>query len=109
MRTMKPTPLRNAAGKAVGVLRGKTLYKRAFLSKHLFRSIMGGAWGIDYGVLFSLPEDGDIEIEELENRVQYTATVKDWKENGIVKHFKQGTTDHYTQVFLPLSQFTIHE
>lgn len=109
VKSKKPhTPIYLPNGRYVGTLIGKVFNKRAKKSVHLFRKIgEHGSWGIDYEVLFAqLPENGIIRIEETEEFKFYEASVKLWKEKGHILHFKEGTTDHYTQIFLPLEYFT---
>jgi len=58
----------------------KTLRKRVFWSKHLFK--IGREWGIDYAMLAQLPEDATIVLEEMENRRWYWLTKKEIEEKG---------------------------
>lgn len=95
-------------GKIAGKLQGKIFHKLAKKSKHLFRKL--NAWGVDYEVLNTkLPSDAVIDVFETEERLHYRTTVKHFKEVGTVLHFKEGTRDHYTQVFLPLSEWETGE
>lgn len=101
------TPLYTADGKLVGVLKGSTLHKTVRGSKHKFRSVGdNGSWGIDYDVLFKkLPERGLVYINDEESGTLYMGRVSQWKDYGIVMHFKEDTVDHYVQVFLPVEYF----
>lgn len=107
MSRVAPRRVTTRNGLLVGILKGSVLYKRTLASKHLYRKVGShGSWGIDYDVLFKqLPERGAVHINEQENHVLYTVKNAKWRENGEILHFKEGTTDHYTQVFLPLEYF----
>lgn len=98
-------------GRYVGFLKDGVFRKKVYASKHLFRTIgPTGAWGIDYNVLFKeIPEGSVMRVGDFEERKLYEATAKRWREEGVVLHFKEGTKDHYTQVFLPLEAFTVSE
>ena len=90
-------------GYTVGFLEGNVLRKKAKDSIHRFRAIGDlGSWGIDYDVLHSLPDTTIVEITEEEKFVLYRQNVGNIKKYGVIKHFKEGEIDHYTQVFLPL-------
>lgn len=104
---MEKLTIEAANGNLIGTLRGNVLTKQAKKSIHMYRSIGArGSWGIDYDALHNkLPERCVIRIEEREEGITYQATAANWMLNGIVKHFKEGTKDHYTQVFLPLAYF----
>jgi hypothetical protein len=91
-------------GTKVGLYENGILKKKAWKSKHLFKKM--NAWGIDYGILHDRLKDDDfIQVYEQEEAVVYRTTVKNFKDNGTVLHFKEGTKDHYTQVFLPLPKW----
>lgn len=104
---MAGTALRTQDGRLVGVLKGNVLHKSVQMSKHLFRAIGArGSFGIDYDVLFEeLPERSSIYITDTESKSVYMTPAARWRENGEIKHFKEGSKDHYTQVFLPLEYF----
>ena len=104
---MESTPILTKDGKRVGTLKGSVLYKYVNKSKHLFKSIGdNGSWGIDYDVLFKkIPERGSVYIQDNDDHILYMVKVGQWKEYGHIKHFKSGTDDHYTQVFLPIEYF----
>lgn len=106
MNTAKP--IKTPDGHLVGLLRGGVLKKIAKKSRHLFKKYGdNGSWGIDYDVLHSKElERASVYIEEQEEHILYMARASQWKEHGHIMHFKQGTTDHYTQVFLPIEYFT---
>lgn len=96
-------------GNLIGYFKGNTLFKKVQGSKHRFRKIGDrGSCGIDYDALHTdLPERAAIEIYDSEEEVKYLATAARFKEYGTILHFKEGTADHYTQVFLPVEYFDV--
>lgn len=104
---MTTTELKTKDGRLVGILKGSVLYKRVKGSKHKFNAIGdNGSWGIDYDVLMNqLPQRCSVYITDTENQTIYMAPASRWKDYGEIKHFKEKTQDHYTQVFLPLEYF----
>jgi hypothetical protein len=106
---MESQTIRTKTGMAVGTLKGNILHKRIRSSKHLFRSIgEKGSWGCDYSILYDeLPEKGVVRLIDQDHQKIYQTTVALWKEKGITRHFKQGTVDHNTQVFLPVEFFDV--
>lgn len=102
-----PVPMYAKNGNYVGTLVGNILKKQVRGSVHKFRAIgENGSWGIDYEILHAkLKPTMTVRIIDTEARMLYQTTVKKWIEQGSIKHFKEGTTDHYTQVFLPLEFF----
>lgn len=107
-KRQKSLVLFTKSDKRVGVLKGKTFFKEAYESRHLFKKLGArGSWGIDYGILFKkLPEDGYVYIREYDKKILYMVSNRTWKDQGTVMHFKEGTADHYTQVFLPRELFS---
>lgn len=104
---MEAVQLKTKDGRLVGTLKGMVFAKTVQGSKHLFRKIgANGSWGIDLEVLTKqLPERASVRITDTENGILYMASVARWKEYGEIKHFKEETIDHYTQIFLPLEYF----
>lgn len=96
-------------GHTVGHLNGHLFTKRVSASVHKFRAIgENGSWGIDYKVLHDqLPDVCAIEVHDKETGNIYKTTKAVYKEKGVVRHFKEGSIDHYTQVFLPLEHFDV--
>lgn len=92
------------SGILVGKLEGKVFRKVVQSSKHLFKSIESGCWGMGNDVLKELPADGVIRILDREDMTVYEVSVAEFKEKGTVKQFKK-EADHGVQVFLPLSHF----
>lgn len=93
--------------KKIGTLENGVFTKEALKSKHLFRVL--DAWGIDSQTLSWLPAGTSIVIHELEEKKTYRTTKETFVQNGEYYHFKNGRTDHQTQLFLRRSFFTIEE
>lgn len=104
---MTGTPIKTKDGTQIGTLKGAVLYKYVKKKRHLFRSIGAhGSWGIDYDILMNqLPERGSVYIKDEDDGILYMVTNARWREHGEILHFKKGTDDHNTQVFLPLEYF----
>lgn len=101
------TVIRSKNGKKAGVLKdGKyTSFRKE--SVHLFRKL--DAWGIDYDILYSLPEQCSVQVASSESGRTYKTTKEEFVTKGTVYHFKQGTIDHSVQVFLPLTYWKVTE
>lgn len=104
---MEKRTIEAANGNLIGTLRGNVLTKQVKKSVHMYRSIGArGSWGIDYDALHEkLPERCVIRVEDREEGITYQTTAANWMLNGSTKHFKEGSKDHYTQVFLPIEYF----
>jgi hypothetical protein len=96
--------IKTKQGRFIGTLNKNVFSKRVSASRHLFRKL--DAWGMDYEILYKLPEKTVVRITDLESQTIYQVPIKEWKSQGIILHFKEGTADHNTQVFLPRDKFT---
>lgn len=105
MKTKREIRARN--GNYAGMLIGNVFYKKVQGSKHKFRKIgTNGSWGIDYDIVHKdLPENAVVRVLDQENQNIYQTPLQTYKDKGVILHFKEGTKDHYTQVFLPLEFF----
>lgn len=95
-------------GNYAGTLVGNIFKKQVRGSIHKFRAIgENGSWGIDYEIIHAkLKPTHVVRIIDTEAKILYQTPVKAYIEKGEIKHFKAGTNDHYTQVFLPVEFFT---
>jgi hypothetical protein len=70
-------------------------------SKHLFKVL--DAWGVDIR-LFSdpnIPRDASIQVYDEEDKTFYLSTIRNFRINGKIYHFKKMGVDYQTQIFLP--------
>lgn len=107
-KVIPPIAMYAKNGNYAGTLVGNIFKKQVRGSVHKFRAIgNNGSWGIDYEIIHAkLKATNVIRITDTEVKTIYQTPVKAYLEMGEVKHFKSGTDDHYTQVFLPLEYFT---
>lgn len=108
-KSLLPAPareIRASNGNFIGYLKGKILFKRVKGSVHKYRAVGdSGAWGMDYLALHSLPKGTVVRVEDEEEGVIYQCPAHIIKSKGTIFHFKEGTKDHYTQVFLPVEMW----
>ena len=100
--------IRAKNGNFAGILSGNIFHKKVQGSKHKFRKIgINGAWGIDWSIIHEdLPKNTVVRILDHETQIIYQTPLQTYKDKGTILHFKEGTKDHNTQVFLPLEYFT---
>ena len=96
-------------GHIIGELEDGVFVKRVRSSRHLFRKL--NAWGIDGNVFTKclLPINAKIVVYDEEEGKRYECTAKHFDSKGTWLHFKEGTSDHYAQIFLPLKEFKTPE
>lgn len=100
--------VRNSTGRNIGDWNEKKnlFVKQVYASKHLFKKF--NAWGID-GSFFTnvlLPKNATIEVRDKENGIVYQAKAEVFQKHDLWFHFKSGTLDHESQIFLPLDLWT---
>lgn len=92
-------------GHVVGDLEDGVFFKKVRSSAHLFRKL--NAWGIDGNVFTKclLPINATIVVYDEEEGKRYQCTARQFEAKGTWLHFKEGTSDHYAQIFLPLKDW----
>lgn len=89
----------NEKGLGIGELRGRIFRKVVSKKRHFMRVL--NSWGIDKRALDELGDDVEIQILAKDEKIIYTATAKQFREDGIQKNYGHGE-----QIFLRVDKFT---